>query len=438
MLIKKKKKRCRLTWELTAMTVLSLVAGILAARLVEDLMLNYWMNKYSQDEYYESQVEGYLDSLKQFIEDNQVTEDNIELLVIWEQKEQNVFAVFYRDVETLIGPYGDPESSDPVKSSLGDIVYYDVELADGTPIKVELECFMDPSLFYGMDIASFSVGSIVFILLLFGLIHHKIRYINRLEQELRILGSGNLEYPMTIRGNDEITSLAEGIVELKEGILEQQLMKDEAEKANTELVTAMSHDLRTPLTSLIGYLELLTMKRYDSEEQLQNYLEHCREKAFQMKKISDRLFEYFLVYGKQERPYQLRAVGCEDLLEDLCNGQFFDWQEQGGTLSCSVDELKGTVLVDSDYLQRVMDNMLSNLKKYGDIKRPLAIRAFEREDMLHILLTNFVREQRNVTESTQIGLKSCRKIIENHGGEFDWQTVEDQFQITMKLPLAKT
>ena len=51
-------------------------------------------------------------------------------------------------------------------------------------------------------------------------------------------------------------------------------MKDEAEKANMELVTAMSHDLRTPLTSLIGYLELLTMQRYTDEAQMQSYLSH--------------------------------------------------------------------------------------------------------------------------------------------------------------------
>lgn len=437
MLIKRKKKRCRLTWELTAMTVFSLMAGVLAARLVEDVILNYWMAKFNQEDYYEKQVEECLVSLRQFIEDNQVTEDNIELLIMWEQAEKNTYAVFYRDVETLIGPYADLGSSDSVENSFGDIVYYDVVLADGTPIKAELECFLDPGMFYGMDIAGYCVGGLVFILLLFGLIHRKIRYINRLEQELKILGSGNLEYPMTIRGNDEITSLAEGIATLKDGILEQQLMKDEAERANTELVTAMSHDLRTPLTSLIGYLELLTMKRYDSEEQLQNYLVHCREKAFQMKKMSDRLFEYFLVYGKQERPYQLQEVTCEELLEDLCNGQFFDWQEQGGTLECSIGALAGKVCIDGDYLQRVVDNMLSNLKKYADISRPLAIRAFEREDMLHILLTNFVREQRKVTESTQIGLKSCRKIIEKHGGTFAWRTINDQFEITMKLPLKK-
>ena len=160
-------------------------------------------------------------------------------------------------------PIADEDAEIPLNGS--GLPYYDVTLTDGTLIKAELECYMDPQMFYIIDIAGYMAGGMVFIILLFLLIHRKIRYINRLDYELKILGSGNLEYPMTIRGNDEITGLAEGIENLKNGILDQQLMKDEAEKANMELVTAMSHDLRTPLTSLIGYLELLTMERYEDE-----------------------------------------------------------------------------------------------------------------------------------------------------------------------------
>ena len=72
------------------------------------------------------------------------------------------------------------------------------------------------------------------------------------------------------------------------------------------------------------------MQRYTDEAQMQSYLSHCREKAFQLKRMSDRLFEYFLVYGKRERQYHFQLLSCESLLEDLCNSQFFDWQEQGG------------------------------------------------------------------------------------------------------------
>ncbi len=436
MLISRKRRR-RLTLELVMMTLVSLIAGVLAAQVVEDVGIRYMFGRLQSGDYYTHQTEDCLERLQTFIADNQVTEDNIELLASWAQMEKNVYVVFYQDVDALFSSNTIPIEEDAEIALNGSgLPYYDVVLADGTLIKAELECYMDSRMFYLVDIAGYTVGGIVFVLLLFALIHRKIRYINRLNQELKILGSGNLEYPMTIRGNDEITGLAEGIESLKNGILEQQLMKDEAEKANMELVTAMSHDLRTPLTSLIGYLELLTMQRYTDEAQMQSYLSHCREKAFQLKRMSDRLFEYFLVYGKRERQYHFQLLSCESLLEDLCNSQFFDWQEQGGSLTCRIGALWGAVLVDSDYLQRVIDNLLSNLKKYGDTEYPLEIVAEIREKTLHIQIQNHVKRQDNPKDSTQIVLRTCKKIMEEHQGAFGWYQEGDCFAVELRLPVS--
>lgn len=437
MLIKKKKKQ-RLTLELIGMTLVSLLIAFLAGNLAGNLGYEIVLNKLERDQYFEEQVEESLDSLQQFIQENHVTEANIELLVAWVQREPNVYTMLYRDVDALFGSnmlWMENVEENKRRETFNQTTYHNLTLADGTLIKAEMDCYLEAGYFYVIDLASFVFGGIIFVLVLFGLIHRKIRYIHCLEQELKILGSGNLEYPMTIRGNDELTRLAEGIEALKNGILEEQLQKEEAEKANAELVTAMSHDLRTPLTSLIGYLELLNMHRYQNEEQLQNYLEHCREKAFQMKKMSDRLFEYFLVYGKREHHYQFRVISCEDLVEEFCNGQFFDWMDQGGTMECKIEELKGSVRIDSEYLQRVLDNIVSNLKKYGNIEKPLRVHAFERQDMLHILLTNYVREQKNRIESTQIGLRTCRRILEAHGGTFEWRSEGETFIMDGRLPL---
>ncbi len=440
MLIKKKRRR-KLTLELVLMTVISLIAGVFVAQLVEDIGLQLMMQKIGSDDYYERQTQDCLDRLSDFITSNQVTGENIELLASWAQKEQNVYVVFYQDVEALFSSNTiffteDEDAAIPLNGS--GLPYYDVPLFDGTIIKAELDCYMDPKLFYLVDIAGYMMGGIIFVMLLFLLIHQKIRYINRLHQELKILGSGNLEYTVTIRGNDEITGLAEGIENLKNGILEQQLMKDEAEKANVELVTAMSHDLRTPLTSLIGYLELLTMQRYEDEAQMQKYLEHCREKAFQLKRMSDRLFEYFLVYGKRDYQYQFHTIACDNLLEDLCNSQFFDWQEQGGTLVCRIDALSGMIQVDSEYLQRVIDNLISNLKKYGDLHEPLEIAAHEKNHMLSIRIRNHIKPMHSLKESTQIGLRTCQRIMAEHKGSFSWSQEGEYFTVELNFPLLRS
>lgn len=434
MLIKKKRRR-RLTLELILMTIVSLAVGALAGRLVENTGVSLLIHKLDRENYYASQEKACIESLNAFIRENQVTADNMELLFAWVQDEKNAYVMFYRDVDALFDPYLALEGAEP--GGLDTKEYYDVTLMDGTKIKAEMEFYLDGKYFYAINAAGYAIGGIVFVLILFILIHRKIRYVHRLEQDLKILGSGNLEYSMTMRGNDELTILAEGIENLKNSILDQQLMKDEAEKANAELVTAMSHDLRTPLTSLIGYLELLTMHRYADEAQLHSYLEHCREKAFQMKKMSDRLFEYFLVYGKREQNYQFHMIDCEALLEELCNSQFFDWQEQGGSLECRVGELKGKLMVDSEYLQRVLDNLLSNLRKYGDMDYPLEIDASEQGDMLKIRIQNHVLKREDKKESTQIGLRTCRKIMEEHKGTFTWEQEGELFRVEIMLPLKK-
>lgn len=429
-----------MTLELILMTVFALGTGVLIAQILEDIAIQHLLNKLNHEDYYEQRVQSSMDSLQAFVEKHQVSAENIELLTAWVQKEENVYVTFYQDVDTLLGPYMAVEGEEDRESGVEEYApreYHDVTLVDGTQIKVEMEFYIDSKYFYIIKIAGYVLGGIVFTLLLFVMIHRKIRYINCLEHELKVLGSGNLDYSMTIRGNDELTVLAEGIESLKDGILDQQLMKDEAEKANSELVTAMSHDLRTPLTSLIGYLELLTMHRYENEEQLRNYLEHCREKAFQMKKMSDRLFEYFLVYGKREQNYQFHAIDCEALLEELCNSQFFDWQEQGGTLECRVGELKGRLMVDSEYLQRVLDNLLSNLKKYGDMDYPLEIDASEHDGQLKIRIRNHILKRDDKKESTQIGLRTCRKIVEEHKGTFVWGQEGEIFSVELAFPLKK-
>ena len=445
--------------ELIIMSAAALLAALLVSRAVASATLEWAITSAYSGTKYEDKTEEVLKDLDQFIKKHKVTEQNIELLVAWVQRQSDVYVTFYRDIDPILGPYMAPnspgtdswedddalymdgEGENPDEMDSAELYptsnYHDVMLYDGTVIKVDLEVYLDVDNLYWADIAEYGSGAIVFILLLFALIHRKIRYVNQLEQDLKVLGGGNLEYPITIKGRDELTSLAIGIESLKNGILEEQQMKAEAEKANMELVTAMSHDLRTPLTSLIGYLELLNMHRYEDEEQLKKYLEYCRKKAFQMKKVSDRLFEYFLVYGREEKGLQLQKIPSVELAEDLCNGQFFDWQDHGGTIECQIEELKGIVQVDSEYMQRVMDNLISNLKKYGDPAYPLRIEASEQPDMLHIQVTNHIRDRKDHPESTQIGLKTCRKIMENHGGSFTWKQEKDEFMITITLPLVK-
>lgn len=116
--------------------------------------------------------------------------------------------------------------------------------------------------------AGTAAGSFVlFVLLLMIPINRKLRYIRRLREELKILEGGDLNYSVTLRGRDELYDLARGLEEMRLSLIRQQREREDAQQANAELVTAVSHDLRTPLTSLIGYMDLVADGKYRSPEE---------------------------------------------------------------------------------------------------------------------------------------------------------------------------
>ena len=211
-----------------------------------------------------------------------------------------------------------------------------------------------------------------FVVLFVFLIHKKLNYILRLENDLAILEGGNLEYPITIQGNDELTCLAQGIDDMRRSFIERQKGEAEAIRANHALITAMSHDLRTPLTSLTGYIELLQNQQYASEEQRQYFIQASRDKVFRIKEMTDALFEYALCSG-DDSPAQLETMDAYELLNQFVEEYGFELEGAGFRIERSIPLFQAQVLADPSRLSRVFDNLTSNLKKYADPAYPIQV-----------------------------------------------------------------
>lgn len=123
---------------------------------------------------------------------------------------------------------------------------------------------------------------IFFIVLVLFFINKKTSYIGVLEKEIKILEGGNLDYPITLKGKDELSSLAQSINEMRKSFIERLESEERARVANSELVTAMSHDLRTPLTALVGYLDIIEYKKYQDQEALAKYIHNSRKKPIRL------------------------------------------------------------------------------------------------------------------------------------------------------------
>ena len=120
----------------------------------------------------------------------------------------------------------------------------------------------------------------------------KIKYLEEISQGLKIIASGNLNYKIKERGDDEIKNIASNINIMAQEIGKRIELEHAAEKTKTDLITNVSHDLRTPLTSVMGYLGLVLDKRYKNQDEMNEYLNIAFNKSERLKLLIDDLFEY--------------------------------------------------------------------------------------------------------------------------------------------------
>lgn len=143
-------------------------------------------------------------------------------------------------------------------------------------------------------IALFGVGITVFIMMillwLFG--RKLVRRVTNMYQVMQELSTDHMDVRMEEKGNDELTVMAEGFNSMAEKLEKQYQEKAELEQKKRELVSIISHDLRTPLSSVMGYAEMLCDGIYESKEEQKQYADIIRRKSVYMEKLLTELLEY--------------------------------------------------------------------------------------------------------------------------------------------------
>ncbi|AQS08851.1 sensor protein kinase WalK [Clostridium saccharobutylicum] len=297
--------------------------------------------------------------------------------------------------------------------------------------KMHMECFFEYKYYYILAIINISISLLCFIILILFFINKKITYIGLLENEIKILEGGDLTYNITINSNDELSSLAQSIDDMRKSFIEKLESENEARLANSELITALSHDLRTPLTALVGYLDIIEYKKYKTDENFKQYIHNSREKAYQIKYLSDKLFEYFTVFNTCDA-FDLENFNGNELLEQLIQEQIFMLDNKGFFFSFSSCNTPFFLEVNLISIQRVFDNIFSNLSKYADKSKVIKVNYYVENDKLVVTVENQINNLKSL-DSTGIGLKTCKKIIEMHNGRFDIKKERNIFGITITL-----
>ena len=253
---------------------------------------------------------------------------------------------------------------------------------------------------------------------------------------VQLLAVGDLSYAVTVQGKDELSELAAGIDEMRRSIVKHQRAEDEIRSANSQLVTAMSHDLRTPLTSLLAFLEILDRDKVKDEEQRRHLIRQSLTQTMSIKSMADKLFEYFLVYTSEWEQPELETRDADELFAQFWQEYAFALESHGFTVETDFNELSGSVVVNLELLRRAFDNLYANLVKYAEPSAIIRI-AYRREAEEALLtIANVVSSQRESKESTNIGLNTCRRIMRMLGGSFETNEIAGVFTAELRLPFS--
>ncbi len=377
-------------------------------------------NYFYESSFIEEQTSQAVTQFKNYVADHNLLIHDREQMAKWIRNEKYVNINIYQEGNLLYAFNGNRSAFSNEDYLTGPIIMdeplYDIEFADANA-KMYIECFFEYKYYYIVTFLGVAVSFICFLFIVLLFLNHKTSYIGMLENEIKILEGGNLDYQITLHGNDELSSLAQSINEMRKSFIERLENEDMARQANRELVTAMSHDLRTPLTVLVGYLDIIEYKKYRSDEDLLQYIHNSREKAYQIKHLSDKLFEYFTVFNANEEDFELESFDGIQLIDQLVDEQLLLLQNNGFQFELDACDTPFHIKVNLPSIRRVFDNIFSNITKYSDPSKPVKINYYVENHLFFIDIENSINYHLKAANGTGIGMKTCEKIIEKHEGK---------------------
>lgn len=400
----------------------------------EDIIINH-LNKIS---FQTKQREAAVAEFREFVAENKLTTADHDKMKDWVRQEKYVNIFLFFENKMIFSTDGFRtaiESNEYIFDILlNDDPFYEITFAD-RKAKLYMECFFEYKYYYVVLFFNVVLSVLVLIFLISLFISRKTSYIGVLENEIKILEGGELHYPVSIRGHDELSSLAESINEMRLSFIERLEWEENAKSANKELITAMSHDLRTPLTALVGYLDIIIHNKYKSQEDLRKYILNSRDKAYQIKELSDKLFEYFTVFKTDEDDLQLEPFNGNELISQLLEEQLLQLHNHGFTYELDTADAPFDLEIHLISMRRILDNLFSNIFKYADPAMPVVIRSTVGDRMWSLRMENHVMLHLQEAGGTGIGIKVCQRMMERQYGSFAAARTGDIFTVHLSLPV---
>ena len=300
------------------------------------------------------------------------------------------------------------------------------------------------------------VVPVIVICLVLWIYHSIVTPIHMLQVATQNIKNGNLDFEVQVQNEDEIGELCEDFEEMRKRLKDNAEEKLRAEQQSKELISNISHDLKTPITAIKGYVEGLIDGVADTPEKQNKYLQTVYSKAIDMDHLINELSFYSKI-DTNKIPYtfsRINVVGYfEDCAEDL--GRELEEEQIGFTYQNYVDD-SVQMIADAEQIKRVINNIVGNSKKYSDkadTKIHMTVKdvgdfvQIEIEDNgkgiaakdLPYIFDRFYRTDASRNSSkggSGIGLSIVKKIMDDHGGKI-WVTSKEGIGTVMYLVIRK-
>lgn len=424
---------------------LKLLAAALVAALLFFLLLNWGgsimlRSYFEKTNYMERENQRRVDDFRNYVEKNKLTSMDSERLSEWVNRQSVVWMQIYRDHILLYDsqfPYMKANPEFHVKGEFYEWEAYKVvDFQDG-PAQVFITGMYTYQFFNYALIVEFFLSFILFTGIIMAGIRSSMNYIRTLSAEIGILEGGNLDYRITIAGNDEMTVLAKGLDNMRRSIRDQIRQETELIRLNQSMITSLSHDLRTPLTALLIYTEILKNETGADRKQMQKWIGKIDVKAHQIKDMADCILEYSL-QKKKAGPVALEQKSFRSAFYDSLSETCICLEQSGFTVRASLFWEDREVSVDPKYVTRILDNISSNIIKYACAGEPVKLAVFYSPDGCGFLFENAKQSDTSRVKSVGIGVQNICEMMEAMGGCCEVMESEKTYRIQLTFVLQNS
>ena len=277
-------------------------------------------------------------------------------------------------------------------------------------------------------------GILVFTVTFMILQEKSLRYITKISDAMQNISEGDLNVTVAVEGDDEFSSMAANLNKMVEELKELMDKERESERTKNELITNVAHDLRTPLTSIIGYLELLSGDVKLDPELQKKYINIAYVKTKRLEKLIEDLFGFTKMnYGKLTM--HVAQVDVVKLLSQLLEEFYPSFVDKNLSYELQSNVPAKVITADGNLLARLFDNLINNAIKYGADGKRIMVKLHADDEIVTVSVINYgyvipadelplifnkfyrVEQSRSTnTGGTGLGLAISKNIVDMHGG----------------------